>query len=413
MSYIVLWVIEGAFRKWVPASDTLFYVLRDGGVSIAVAAFIIVNAHRRTSRVWSLAWAFLLLLIVLAAVSVITDRQTLTSSFLGIRAYIGPAMFIAFSASFVPQSAISRAAQWISLLMVLNALLTLAQVISPATAIINVEVGGESASFVNAGNVVRASGMFSSPAGLTAFSVLATAISLGAIADRQSRLSIHYATLVSVAIVVTLGGARGALLGVAIVLLAYVFMMYSGAGASALPKILAIGVTAGAVYVGAYLFYPSVLDSFSTRFEQAAASEDTLGRLIHSTFGFFVEPFPLLGSGPGAHSSGGAQLSGNAWVEIESMRWVAELGLFGYALASIRLIVAGCLIWFLLSKAALYPAIARLSMAALVPVLLFGSITQQPSTQGFFAICSSMILMWPEFSELDRSPRFQRSRTNA
>jgi hypothetical protein len=392
VSYTVVWVLEGALRKWVPGTESLMYLGRDAAFLVTLLMFAAVAAPLRRTRWWPAAWAFLLVLTLMAGLSVIAEQQVLSTAVVGLRAYALPVLFAAFAARYVSIAVIRPLSTAVSWLVMGNLALVVLQVLSPSDALINRQVGGDEATFINAG-VVRASGTFSSPLGLTLFVTLAVAVVLAAVIDGTRPRVLHLLGVVAALSIVAVGGSRGAVLGAGVVVVAAaVVLILRGSFRSLL------AMTGIAALVIGVLFYlqvalPQVLESFATRVDQASREEDSQSRVVRALLGFVAEPFPLFGDGPGSHTSAAAQLTGADWVETESLRWTQELGWLGFALGCARIVVCVALILRVLATVGRGPALLPLVVAAFVPVLLVGSVTQQPSTQGFAAVSIGLLIV--------------------
>lgn len=392
VAYVAVWALEGALRKWVPATDSLMYFVRDAAFLLTLCGFVAFVPARRRTVLWPISWTFLLALVMSAAVSVVSERQTLQTAILGLRAYAVPLLVVAYAARYVPGSAIRPISVCIAWLSLLNAGVAVAQVLSPPGAAINLQVGGEEAYFINAG-VVRASGTFSSPIGLTLFVSLAAAIMFAALVDKSRPRLLYLGGTVATLVIALIGGSRGAVVGVVVVVAALAFVLLARGSFRAVRLLAGIIVLLVVIYAFAAIALPQVLESFATRVEDASRGEDAGGRVWDSVFGFFSESFPLAGDGPGSHTVAATQLTGAAWIEVESIRWVHELGLLGYLLAIARLVLCAGLILVVLTSANRRPMLASLAVAAYVPVLAAGSMTQQPTTQGFAAVGAAVLLL--------------------
>ena len=263
---------------------------------------------------------------------------------------------------------------------------------SPPGAWINREVSGDEANFVQDG-VVRASGTFSSPSGLTTFTILSFALALALSLQPGPRRRFGFVMLLPAAIVALVSGSRGTIFGILIVLVvaAVVTLARRPSDVVRLLVGLSVGITVG--YWAVSAFWPEVLNALFSRFDDAAQAEDTGGRLFGQTFGFLLGEFPIFGLGPGAASLSGIALgSGATWVEVDSARWVAELGLIGLAAGIARLSLALYLTARLVTGARTLPWLAVCLIAVIVPILASGSITQNPTTQAAFGVTSTLLL---------------------
>ena len=396
VAYIIVWGVEGAIRKWIPGTDQLLYVARDLTLAVCLVMVAILSVRRRPTAWWPIFWASALVLFCLAMVGMIRAGYPPLVAITGIRNYLAPVMILAFVATSAPLGVLDLAKRTISWLVLANLPIVILQVLSPPEAPINHEVVSDAAHFVNNG-VVRASGLYSAPAGLSALVALALAVALGEFFRRGGRVWLHGAAAGAAIAIVALGGARSNVLAMAITFAALVWIVVARNQFRLLGRLLISALALTSLMAGIAMAFPQVLDSFSLRFEQAAASEDSLERLIRQAFGFLSEDFTLLGNGPGANSTAAVSSGATApteWAETETIRWVVELGLLGYALAAARLvIVAGLLIHFMLNARHRSPTLLLVSVT-IATSLLYGSLTTQPSTQGALGI--ALALHWLE-----------------
>ena len=392
--YVNLWILEGAIRKWVTGTESLFYVLRDL-LTIAVILLLLPAIRIRRSAV------SILVLVVLvvgfgAAQLLLTDGKT-SVAIVGLRSYIAPTLFVVLAVGFASRMTLNRALRIVLYYAPVQAVLCIIQVLSPMNSWFNRQVGVDEASFVNFG-VVRVSGSFSAPAGLTLFVVAALVIaliSLNADEERGGRLWAQVA-VASALIIAGVSGSRGTLLAVAIIGVAYVAFTRPRTGSPSLVRWIRVAAVTGAAVAVLAVAFPAVVESFTRRFETAAYGEDSGTRIVEQTFGFLSVPLTFLGTGMGANSQAGIGAGSNQpWSEVEGDRWVLELGILGFIANLVRIGI--CLILVIapiVDRRLRTPSIVLLS-AGLVPVLAFGQITQTPSTQGFVSIfCAAWVFSY-------------------
>lgn len=389
LTYVHLWILEGAFRKWIPQLDSAFYFARDGILILGIAAIFALygppTCRRWVSYVlWGLvsAWAILL------AIQVTQLDVPIMVGIAGVRNYIAPILLPLLIArdgfgQFVP-----RLFRTVALYGPIQAALTLIQVGSPRTAWINIQTGGDEAFFTTAGGIVRASGTFSAPAGLILFATLCLVAGL-VITSGESGVSpwLGWLAIVSAIVLIAIGGSRGAVFAAAFVLVAWFAHTALVMRPRQVLGMIAVTAVGAAVGWGVINAVPAVFDAFVMRFVNASQDENTVERLGRAVFGFNDLHIPFLGDGAGMYSSIGIALgSGKTWIEVDSARWVAELGFVGFALAWFRVLFAAALAVSIVLGSRRFPLSSSLSAAGLIQVLLFGSVTTQPSTQGYFGI---------------------------
>lgn len=390
--YVLLWILEGAFRKWVPETASVLYVARD----IVFAASVLVLALGRSRRAGTARWFWPVSLSILAlsVVQIFLGIVSPTVAALGARSYLAPALFVAAVAVWGRPSTVLVVQRAVLLAIPLELALSMLQAFSPARSWVNAQVGSDEASFVNFG-VVRPSGTFSAPAGLLTFVPLALAFTLEKFSARTGK-SAALATVLTAAtfLIVALSGARGVVLGVAAVVVAYVVCTAVGWGRPRrlpLAPLLSLIVVSG---VAASILFSSVLTSFAQRFNDASRSENPLARLLNQAIGFVDSPLTLLGTGPGSRSQVGiAAGSSFGWLEIDNDRWVAELGLLGFVLALVRLLAFVWLVVLTVRRIGDGQWLFALISAGFLPTLFSGSLTQTPSAQAGTAITIGVLLL--------------------
>ncbi|WP_136585344.1 hypothetical protein [Microbacterium hydrothermale] len=280
---------------------------------------------------------------------------------------------------------------WLPVQLVLGGI----QGVLPPSSPINREISGEESRFVQ-GGVVRITGTFTAPSGLTNYLIVAFAVLIAAlVAGMFVRRSLAALLLLMAITTVAISGSRGAVLGVSLVLLSAVLHSALTRPGLTVRLTSTIALVAGASWLAATSFFPQVVKAFADRFAAADRVEDTGGRLLGQTLGFLSpENFSLFGSGVGGTSIVGIALgSGQSWVEIESIRWVVELGILGLLFASLRLLCGlGLIVAIFAFPWRFSPVFVALS-AVIAPTLVFGTIGQNPSYQGSFAITLAMAIL--------------------
>ena len=90
--YVNLWILEGAFRKWVPGSENAMYFLRDILLVLALAALAMSGrvGRSRSPRFVLFFWSTAAMLSVFAVLQVLAELITLPVAIVGLRSYIAP-----------------------------------------------------------------------------------------------------------------------------------------------------------------------------------------------------------------------------------------------------------------------------------------------------------------------------------
>ena len=392
--YVHLWIVEGALRKWIPATATPLYVFRDA-VLIACIALAFAMFGAPTRRVFATTiWLAGLALVTFVAIQVIASRMDIAVGLFGIRNYVAPILIAYVVWMRQLGGFLERAVRIIACWAPIQLIIVIVQVSSGVDSPINAQVGGESAYFTSAFGVVRASGTFSAPAGLIVHLTLAlfAAIVMMSDSSRYSRL-LAIVCFASAIGMLAISGSRGAIFSAATVAIGWlVYTLINSSTKAIRPLLIAIILGIAAYFAVAQLF-PSVIEAFAARFENADQSEDTVARILGAMVGFANQPVTFLGDGAGSHSTIGISVgSPHKWVEDDSSRWVAELGYLGLMLSILRFAAGIALGGWAILKIRQVTLPTFLAAAAMVPVALGGSITTSPTSQGFFAIALGMLL---------------------
>lgn len=397
--YVHLWVLEGAVRKWVAGTDNLFYVLRDAFFLVALALLLLVSVgalprkHRLTGPIIVTS-----LVLGLGAIGqVIVGMTTLPVAIMGARAYVAPLLLVIGVCLFQPPGLYLRIARTIAHYAIPMFFLVVVQVLSSPSSPVNKEVISDTPRFIN-GTIVRAMGTFSAPAGLAAFVPIALAMSLALLMrSRKFKDTILYfvASIASIGMV-ALAGSRLTVLGSAFVLAAFVIRIVVSTRFDNLVRAALFTIVLATIAAMTWSTIQPVLDSFGNRFEQAARAEDSTDRLLEQSFGFLSYPLTPFGDGLGSHTLAGINLgSPYAWVEWDSEKWVAEMGIFGLVLALSRILIASILALGTLFTLSRRNWVTVMAVAAVTPVMFYGQITQLPSNHAFFSIgCALIISSW-------------------
>jgi hypothetical protein len=416
--FVVLWLLEGVLRKWLlPGLSDGIYFARDFATVTLFLLLLTTGSTRPSSRrlIWALGWG--LGVGTLCMLQGIVTAQPLPSLAVGAITFTSPALAIALAFLIEDRGKVRRRVESILIAVLpVQALLTIVQTLSPEESQWN-RVGDSSVGLTTTDGVVRATGTFTSPSGLTAFATVAAAVVLTRLIQRQTRpdLVVVSTALVSLAAVVTLGGSRGAILGVGGVLVAAVLFTLAGGvqqrmSAGGLGRVIVGLVALGAFVIAMTRLFPRVVNAFSARIELASEQEDSEARLSGAAFGYLdhISMLSWWGDGMGSHTLAGiAAGSPLGWVETELDRWTAELGLIGLLLVVARQVATPALLAFAwrASNQSGSPS-AFLVGVALAPTLFLGAISAPSSQSGFFVTCVVLLrLAWSVRPEQPVSPR--------
>lgn len=412
--YAHIWVLEGAFRKWIPPLDSAFYVGRDGLVFLGMLFIYSRYGRTKSSNGASLlVWLVLIVGATWAILTAILTSMPAAVPAFGLRNYLAPVLLGLLLWREGASDVVPRLALILLRYAPFQAGLAMLQVASPRSSVINVQTGGEEAFFTTAGGVVRASGTFSAPAGLIQFMALALAF---AIPTAIGMLALPrfwgWLGLLSVVATVTIGGSRGAVFASLFVIIGWLAHSLAAGRFKNLAAVIPVFALGFLSLLVAIALFPAVFDAFVLRFQNAAQDEDTGARLLRSIVGFLDIPFSLFGDGMGARSGSGVGLgSGYTWVEVDSERWVAELGVLGIVLNLLKMGLVVRLLFFLASHLKSLPLACVLLGSYLFQALVFGAPTSQPSSQGAFAIAFACFIVLAQSESVpDDSLRSDASR---
>ncbi|GAA1469892.1 hypothetical protein [Microbacterium thalassium] len=383
--YVGLWCFEGAVRKWVPGTGTVMYVFRDAVLMITFVSLLWAGHWRARRTGWF--WALALVAAVMTALQVIGGSLSLGAATAGVRSYLAPLMLLAFLLAFPPRRPVFVVTVVVAIALMANLPLVIVQVLSAPDSVVNQEIGGEAAYFVNPGEVVRPSGTFSAPIGLVGLAGLGAALGLAGTESKVIPRWVAIACVVAAVTLTALSGARTAVILVMVVVAAFVWMLIRRGSFSSLLGLAAMAALIAATIWIAGTLFPGVIDSFSDRVELASQAEETDARILGGILGYAEGPLTLFGAGAGAGSSAAfLALGSTVVIETESQKWVYELGVVGFLLATARLVVVAGVLTYILVGAGKAPAHVVTVGALFSATLLIGGVTQQPSTQGVFAI---------------------------
>ncbi|WP_345035389.1 hypothetical protein [Arthrobacter methylotrophus] len=382
--------MEGLLRKLVPAANYFLYFSRDALALVAIVAFVLRNG---TDRKHGPKILFVLALVLWTCVAALPGTDSLSVWVVGIRSYVAPVLFIGLCSLLPEARQLRRIRSTIAMYLPVQAVVVIAQVTSPADSVWNRQISGEEAHFLNEG-IARASGTFSAPAGLFGFFLVAVALCLGLLLGGESRD--RWTSLLgifSAVVIVTLAGSRGILTLLLILVLSIFFWLLTNATFSRFILVILIMVGSVLLFISIVLALPQVVDAFNGRLQDASQNEDTLGRLIFTAFGFLGGLGSFFGAGAGHNSQAGIAVgAAGPWIENETIGWVTELGVFGLLLAFLRLIVAARMLLVSFLQSSKTSAVRFMFGIAIVLILVQGTITQNPSSQGAFSILVALYI---------------------
>lgn len=349
--YFILWIFEGALRKWIlPGLATPLLVVRD-----PVAIYIIIQAFYSNVKFLNpyvvLSTVFTLLGL---AITLTFGHANLFVSLYGARIMLLHFPLIFIIGSVFSKEDVLKTGYFFLAVNILMAVVVYFQFISPQTAYINVGLGGEGSSgFSGALGYSRPSGTFSFITGLACF-YISTAVYIFYFwlsKEKCSKLLLITSTLALI-FVMPLTISRGAVMGVLVV--GFFAIMGSSTSITRVVKVLSIiGVFAGIVIIlnSTTSIFSLGTEVFLTRVDNANQGGTIKESIFLRMYDSFKDPIidlfdkPLFLGNLGMGTNAGAQmLNGNRHFIIsegEIGRLAGEQGLiFGGLLIGLRLFLS-------------------------------------------------------------------------
>lgn len=400
--YFLLWIFEGALRKWIlPSLATPLLIVRD-----PIAIYIIFKAIHSNLKFMN---TYIILGFIITILSfIITLTFGHANLFVGL--YGARIMLIHFPLIFIIGSVfnkedvlnIGRALLWINILM---SFIVYFQFVSPQTAFINVGLGGEgSAGFSGALGYSRPSGTYSFITGLTFFYVTVSVyVFYFWLSKEKCSKILLIASTVALIFSLPLTISRGTVMGVLVV--GFFAIIGASTGFKKIIKILLIVL----IFVGVIFILNSTTSIFSlgtevflTRLDNANEGGSIKDSIFLRMFNNFKDPIvdllskPLFLGNLGMGTNAGAQmLSGNRHFLISE-------GELGRLAGEQGLILGGLLIGLriFLSFDLFFTSLKLSKDDKLLPVIFCGtallSITQgqwaQPSVLGSAVMVSGLLM---------------------
>jgi len=426
--------LEGLGRKYVPEIPTLvLYFVKDFVLVLGFFLFKPTAALRATTKRLYAGFG-----VLLAAAIFWTVLQTANANqtswplaLIGLRAYwlwwIAPPII---ASALREQSQKNRAIYVLAILTIGIAILAAAQFAAPADSSLNLYsvVDGE-AQYASTGGTVystgraRVSATFAFISGFSDYTILVPALllSLGLeTRTRRLRILALTATLFSAAVLPMSGSRSSVILGGSVLVLS---VWGAGLFFTAVGRRIMIGAAAGLIL--ATVAFPDAILGVESRFEpEETQSRVILNLMVLPPVALLALDYPMMGIGTGMQQNARASLHVTPdWdVEIETQRYLVELGIPGYLLVWIAKfgLVLGLLRAYRILKNAGRPAAASaaLSYAA---VTYFGNLTFDHIWQALYFVGCGFILaettraLYPPSVKEDPTsePPSLPSRTNA
>ena len=398
--YCILWVIEGALRKWVIPSLSMPLLLIRDPVVLGVYYYT-ARARVFPTNAWLTAfWAISALVLLHAGIHVLSGDVTLAVAAFGIRCIVLHMPLIWVVPEVFRREDIVKVGKWVLILSLPLALLMVVQFKVGPYHWLNAATLKGGLQISAAYGRVRPPAVFSFISGPIHFYALCTAFALAGFFVK----GLYPRWLVVTAIVATMMAAsvsasRGLVLGCVVVLLLGGFAgLRSGGAAGIVVLVLVLGVA----MFGLSRF--NLLQEGMSAFEQRWVAEDETGgsggAVVFQRYGggfaasaFWAGRVPILGKGVGISSNLAAESGLRiAPVEGEWERLVYELGPFtGYFYLGFRVALAAWL--FFQGTAALrFGNSLGLLLASACVIDVLNGFTKQTTSLGYICMCAGLAL---------------------
>lgn len=387
--YCVLWLTEGALRKWIfPEFSGPLLLLRDPlAVSIIVYAFAagVWNLNTWTSILWGMGSVSFFITLSLGV--------PLTVSIIGLRTIVLHLPLIFLFEKLLTHEDVDRMGNiFLVLALPMGVLMTL-QFLAPGDSTINAGAGVGSGQIGGVGERIRAPGVFSFVTGAVQYFSLVSAFALAKSSVRSASGTITV-LLAAGGITLAVCVAISRTLTFSIALIVVVFLILAFRSGVALGRWLLLIFVASLV-IGIATFSSVAnegLGAFRERMFEANDSEDIVVRI----FSPFIIPMDVIvsagiqGKGIGVGTNMGASLlSGSTEFVLAEKEWervVLEMGApLGLLFISHRIILLGFLVSRCLPSWGSPQLLPLLLVTAAGFTLIIGQIGQ-PTTLGFVVI---------------------------
>jgi hypothetical protein len=396
--YVAIWVLEGALRRWLlPGLQELLFFARVPIVAMMVANSSTLNARSTRRTTW--AWFLIVSVIAFGAVHVAVLHQELAVAVLGVRSYIEPWLVpVALRRDLLDRMS-RKVLPLVAFAGIPMTLLALVQVNSPRSAFVNKIFleGGADNFALNYGLSIRATGTFTSSAGLAIFCLLNVAAVCALWVNRSLLRSPVTRAVVtaSAAVLVAIAGSRTALLG-SLIIIGATAVTQAVRNPSATPRV-ALAVVA---LVGSSLYLAPKLavqqtDGLAGRFEYEGAGSELRQRSLGAFTDWtrvYGEP-PLLGVGLGTATQGLSNRTSTVAIEGELMKKLFEVGpLVFLPLLALRWLWSATLVRAAITALRRRDGVPASVVAAGLNTWLVGPATGQGSVTGFVAITATLVM---------------------
>lgn len=396
LAYVLLWLLEGALRKWVwPQYAAPLVVIRDP-IALVALCYALVSGYWRLNFFIGSLWAIAALSFVITLGLEVPPLVAL----IGLRtlALHFPIIFIA--GQVFTREDVDKIGNLLLDLALPMSILMAMQFLSPADAWLNRGAGLEAAQIAGTGGKIRAAGVFSYISGPIQYYSLVTAFALHRLVARERYGALSMlASAVGTTIAVSVAISRG--LAAAIGLVVLTFLMCTLRVGLPLRKwlLLAIAIAAMTGIILSSSVVAHGLEAFASRWEEADRSEQSfMKRALQDLYvpGEILAQAGARGYGIGVGTNMGAALIlGYIDFVLAEREWERVMLEMGVPLGS------SFIVW----RIALLVGLARQCIKRwhekhVLPLLLLSACglpiiigqTGQPATLGFVVIGASLVI---------------------
>ena len=398
--YIFLVIFEGVFRKWIRLSQVdVFYFLRDVFTVLYIFKLIIKNRNvelgNRNSRIYL---NFLFSIFALYGfIAVVFQNIPINVVLFGIRNFISIFLLVYVCSFLVDKKMIfvSTYKMFIGSLII-QLPIVLLQVVSQPNSFINKTSWELGASVFTSGEFVRPPGTFTNALGLGYFILITYGLILssflkGLVTHKAANRNLI--ALFILVVIAAVSGSRTVLLGLSLTTSLYIILKIK-MNILGFKRVLNSKKSSKFVFIllsfsSFFIFYRTldVINAFLFRLQyQTEGGSGTRMRITDSIFGYNVSEISLFGSGIGTRHQSAIALGWiQSWVENETFRWSAEIGIFGFLLIIVRQIWITFLAINCFRQKIKIEYLGPMIFVSLGPILVSGMSTQ-PTIQGMSAI---------------------------
>jgi hypothetical protein len=398
--YILLVIFEGVFRKWIRLSNVdVFYFLRDLITVLFILKILFLRRHKtlknQKTRI-SLNILFSIF-ILYGFIAVVVQNIPVAVVIFGIRNFVSIFLLVYICSFICDKNRIFTATYRIFIgSLFIQLPIVLLQVVSQPNSFINKTSWDLGASVFTSGEFVRPPGTFTNALGLGYFILITYGLILGSFLKgfgTRKAANRNLVALFLVMIIAAISGSRTVLFGLSLTTSLFVILrlkrMTLESEKSSISKRSSSSILILFSVLIIYVLYKlaDVINAFLFRLKyQTEGGNGTRLRIIDSIFGYHISEISLFGTGIGTRHQSALALGWiQPWVENESVRWSAEIGVFGLLLIILRQFWISFIAINVLLNKVKFDYLGPMIFVSLGPVLVSG-ISTQPTIQGMSAI---------------------------